>query len=220
MKGNRIFGWVGMSLLGALLSLATPARASFVAIIDFTGSGSAPTGSLLSLGYSFTVGAQPFTVTGVGLDVLAPPSGQDVRIYQDGTSVNLLVQPILGSDPTDGSGRYQYVVLTTPLVLTAGTTYDIVADLGSTAQVACCGVSAVSSDPNITFGASRASFTANTSFPTIDVFGVGPYFGPVFTGTEGGASVVPEPASFVLAGIGAAGLIAGRWRRRRCQVSA
>ena len=63
----------------------------------------------------------------------------------------------------------------------------------------------VSNNSDITFGQARSATTTG-AFPTTDSFNLGPYFGPSFE------AVVPEPTSFLLVGMGAAGMAVSAWR--------
>jgi hypothetical protein len=198
-------------LVSAALALlwggSTSARADFIPAVDFTGgTNSILTNSPETVGYAFTVGASPFAITAVGLEVVSSPS--TVRIYQDGQTVDLLTQAIAAGDPTNGSGKYKYHAVT--LLLSANTTYDIVYDYPANTNVF-INASTVSNDPDITFADSRLA-GGTGQHPTSDLFGLGPYFGPAF---QGASTAVPEPANLTLLGIGGLGLIGFGWRRRK-----
>jgi hypothetical protein len=203
--------WLRSSTLAAaaFLSISIPAKADFIPVLDFSGGQVLIyNGSNVTVGTKFTVGASPFTITAIGLEVIAPPNGQTVRIYQDGMTVNLLSQSILSTDPTNGSGKYQYENLAAPLVLSANTTYDIVFDITNSGSVFANGsVSSSSSDITYKGGVVGDGFPTNP-----DPFGFTALFGPTFQGPSSPAAV-PEPSALTLLATVVAG--AGFLARKR-----
>jgi hypothetical protein len=190
---NRMSALGAIAIVGTvLLAVPMPARADFMPTIDFTAAFPLSVGNL-TLGYKFGVGASPFTVTAIGLEVVAPPHGQNVRIYKDGASVNLLVQSILSTDPANSSGKYQYETLAVPLVLSANTTYEIVFDAVNGDRVDVGTGVPPSSDVDISYFDSVLG-VSDGAFPTSDFTHSGAYFGPAFQGTTE-ATAVPEPSA-------------------------
>jgi hypothetical protein len=66
--------------------------------------------------------------TGRRCQVIGIPPGNTVRVYQDGTTVNLTSATVTASDPLATDGKYRYQDLTTPITLLANTKDDIVVD--------------------------------------------------------------------------------------------
>jgi hypothetical protein len=198
----------------ACVCVAGQTRAEFQPAFDFsnprvtltTTAGSA------AFGYSFTTGTSPVILDALGLLVLthtpSAPPGTTVRIYQNGTMTNLASVSISTSDPTFTSllgNTYAYKAIS-PLTLMANTTYDIVFD-SVVNNGANASLTTVSNSPTmVTIGSGRFG----PPFPTSDLIGLGPYFGPTFEI----ATTVPEPASMTLFGIGAVGVLSYAWRKR------
>jgi hypothetical protein len=158
----------------ALLA-AAPGRglAGFTPAVDFNLNFVPPTdlGSPATLGFSFSTGNAPVTIDAVGLLSITPPNGQTVRIYQDGTTTNLLSvtipsnAPLSSLTPDNNNGhRFAYESIP-PLTLLPNHTYDIVADLSSTDLLVGLATPIVNA-PDITFGAARLLTGATGQFPT------------------------------------------------------
>ncbi len=164
-----------------LLSFSTLARAAFIPVVDFTGGGLTTAPGNFSLGFQFTVGSLPFEVTAVGLRAGTPPSGQTVRIYENGTTTNTLVQAVFASDPLSGNGIYKYVDLATPILLQANTTYNFVVDhLPGDSILVFAGAS--SNNPDLTYVQSIGDSNSAGLFPTADNVNLGAYAGGTFQG--------------------------------------
>jgi hypothetical protein len=162
-----------------------------------TASGGLPIGP--TLGFTFTVGNTPITVTGLGAwDGTIPGLlvTNTVTIYSStGTPLASVVIPP-GTGTTLDAG-FRYRALITPLSLSANTPYvlaDAYAAIGEELVNGFHGLPVITSAPEITYGQPRASFGG---FPTTDSPGLGPYIGPNFTFS------VPEPStlSFTLLGL-------------------
>lgn len=164
-----------------LLLFSPPARADFSPVVNFTGGGLTTTPANFSLGFQFTVGSLPFEVTAVGLRAGTPPSGQTVRIYENGTTTNTLMQAVFASDPLSGNGIYKYVDLATPILLQANTTYNFVVDhVPGDSILVLTGAS--SNNPDLTYVQSIGDVNVAGFFPTADNVHLGAYAGGTFQG--------------------------------------
>ncbi|MGE3537852.1 MAG: PEP-CTERM sorting domain-containing protein [Candidatus Tectimicrobiota bacterium] len=200
---------VMLAIVGTmLLSFSPPARAAFIPVVDFTGGGLTGAPGNFSLGFQFTVGSLPFEVTAVGLRASTSQSlGQNIRIYENGTTTNTLLQAVLASDPLSSNGIYHYVDLATPILLQANTVYDFVVDhLPGDSLLLQAGAS--SNNPAITYVQPIGDTNAAGFFPTADNVNLGPYVGGTFQGhTVAVTAPVPEPTSLLLFGSVLAGLV-------------
>ncbi|MBL8217607.1 MAG: PEP-CTERM sorting domain-containing protein [Bryobacterales bacterium] len=198
-----------------LLFPAAPARADFISSVSLAGGIAQTSPGTFTLGYQFQVGALPYNVTAVGLWAGTPPSGEVVRIYENGTTTNTLVQSIMGSDPLSNDGTYRYVNLAVPVLLQANTVYNLVVDLLPGDQLLLFST-ATSNDPNITYVQPIGDFGFGGGiFPTTDNVHLGPYLGATLQGEPAEQTPVPEPSSIPLF-ITGAGMIclACGWKRR------
>lgn len=188
----------GMTLAAglALLAFSTPAKADINPSLDFSGGSVQDVPGAFSLGYQFTVGSLPFEVTAVGLWSGTLATGETVRIFEDGTTTNLLSQSISASDPLSSSGKYNYVTLATPVLLQANTTYNLLADLNPGNKVV-LQVSAFSNDPDISYVKPVGDYGSGL-FLSDDNVHLGPYFGGTFEGHTVAVGAVPEPSSTLL----------------------
>jgi hypothetical protein len=197
-----------VGLFAASVGLPMTAQAGFVPAVTFSGGGSSSY-SGFALGYDFTIGTSDVVIDSLAVLNIGLAQDRTVRIYQDGSSANLLSVAITAADPTSGSYIYQDIA---PFTLLANTSYDIVFEAsGQTAAYS--NVASITSTPDITVNGG-ISGSAGT-FPTGDspiLTGVGthgPYFGPTF-----GVQTVPEPASIAMLGIGSVIVLIGYLRRR------
>jgi PEP-CTERM motif len=197
--------------LGLVVGVADSARADFVAGVDFSSGNLSQPNMPLTVGYAFTVGSTPKGVDALGLEVTSIPPGGTVRLYRDGTTVNLASVTITSANPLSSSTKYRYQTLGTTLNLLANTTYDVVYDLPASTNIF-IQASGVTTASGISFTKSVSGNSAGL-FPTTDFEAVGPYFGPSPEITA--PAVTPEPSSLVLAGVGALGLLAYARRRRK-----
>jgi hypothetical protein len=190
------------------LAAAGEARAGFLASIDFSGGTPLTPAIESSAGYAFTVGATPVSVVSLGLYV--DTASATVRLYEVGTTTNLASVAVSNLSSLSGDSRYRYEVLGSPVLLSAGARYAVVADLApSTAFVYL--VSGVTASHGLHSVGGISQLFASGGFPSGDATGSGPYFGPALEVQ----SAVPEPATWALIATGALGLIA-RGRRKRC----
>jgi hypothetical protein len=122
----------------------------------------------------------------------------------------------LNTDPVSADTLYIYHNIA-PLVLNAGTKYDIVADLPIKPSDNTHNAERIFQTANgsgVTFN-NAVSANGTGQFPTTDVltfFGSleGAYFGPTFQ-----IQAIPEPSSILLCGAAATTGAFGFWRRRR-----
>jgi hypothetical protein len=189
-----------LSIAGlCILAVAGEVKAGFIPAIDFaSGNGEGGEATAASTqGSKFTIGNTAFTVDALAI-YYPHAAGETVRIYQDGTTVNLVSMAIPStsqvSSPSAQGNEYEYQAIT-PITLIANTTYDIVEDFSADDGLH-FHASGLSGNPDITFSGS-ISTDGEGLFPTTDGFNQGAYFGPSFEGIP-----APEPSSFVLAGLG------------------
>lgn len=203
---RRSFG-LGLAVaLGiASITMACPARADLLA---FTAPGGLTTGhdpgNPVNLGMQFTANTT-FTVTSLGIyadpGVVAP---EQVGLYDNATQTLLASTTVGLTDPeTDG---YLFHAIT-PVVLTAGHDYTVVANVGDNSWSFSPPAPIV--NPDVSFIQSSYLYGNTLAFPTN--FNGFSYYGPNFAIAV--ASAVPEPGSAGLAASGVALLWA--WRRRR-----
>jgi len=198
---------------------AGAANADFNSALTFTGAASGAFGADTTVGSAFTP-TSAISINAVGLSSITfgqGPSSVTVRIYADGTTTNLLSQAVLSTDPVSTDTQYIYHNIA-PLVLNAGTKYDIVADLAINPNDNSHNLLRnfqIASGSGVTFNNAVSSASGIGQFPTTDTitfFGSpeGAYFGPTFQ-----IQAVPEPSSLFLCG--AAAMIGAFccWRRRK-----
>jgi hypothetical protein len=192
-------------VLGCCLLLlpAGAAKADFNSALTFTGAASGAFGADTTVGSAFTP-ASAISINAVGLSSITfgqGPSSVNVRIYADGTAINLLSQAVLSTDPVSSDTLYIYHNIA-PLVLVPGIKYDIVADLAikpsdNTHNLLRNFQNA--SGSGVTFN-NAVSANGTGQFPTTDVL--------TFFGT-------PEASSLLLCGAAATVGAFGYWRRRK-----
>jgi hypothetical protein len=220
---------INIAVIG-LLAIASLAHADTIAVTnDGNGTPASHNNNDLA-GWNFTT-TDPIDVTAVGIFVsnqtrrAIPTLVEDhqVGIYPGGGGANLAIATILGGAVPDAQG-YAYVALTTPLTLSANTTYFIGAyyNANSPDWMRASG-GAVTMAAGLTFnganlyynippgqGAFDPSSTANAS----NHFFVGnnSYFGPNFQFAPAG---IPEPGTFWLLGLSSVCLLVARRRLAR-----
>jgi PEP-CTERM motif-containing protein len=219
---NRLLRW--FLSCGLLLVSVGACKADFVPAFDFSGGTSVQAMSNITIGSAFTVGSQNVNVTAVGVNSQTFSTGPFpfviVRIYQDGTTTNVLNTTVSNTSALSNNGNYLFTSVT-GVTLTANTTYEIVEDVvfshsfGGMTYVTGASVTPNSAS-GVTFGNAVGDLSSNNTFPTTDTLGLGPYFGPAFQTT----AAVPEPSSLVLGSIAAGGLAVAGWRRRRAAIDA
>jgi hypothetical protein len=209
------------TVLGCCLLLvpAGVAKADFNSALTFAGASSGAFGANATAGSAFTP-TSAITIDAVGVSSFSfgqgPPT-VTVRIYVDGTTTDLLSQAVLSSDPVSTDTKYIYHNIA-PLVLNAGTKYDIVADYAvnpSDGSHNLLGVFQTVSGSGVTFDNAVSTASGTGQYPTTDTitfFGSpeGGYFGPTFQ-----IQAVPEPGSLLLCGAAATTGAFGCWRRRK-----
>jgi hypothetical protein len=209
------------TVLGCCLLLlpAGVAKADFNSALTFAGAASGAFGADTTVGSAFTP-ASAISINAVGLSSITfgqGPSSVTVRIYADGTTTNLLSQTVLSTDPVSTDTLYVYHNVA-PLVLNAGTKYDIVADLAinpndNTHNLLRNFQNA--SGSGVTFNNAVSTASGTGQYPTTDTitfFGSleGAYFGPTFQ-----IQAVPEPGSLLLCCAAATTGALGCSRRRK-----
>lgn len=172
-----------------------------------------------SLGYSFTTGANALDVTSVGYlndGAAGLNATHDVQIYQitSGDVLNPLAGTALFGTPvsvtTTGSSpaynTFSYTTLTQPVLLSANTQYEIVANnngngYGINAQNAVYG-------GGIIYGTSTYSASQTTPVFNGNTFGFNNIgnFGPNFTANTVPPAAAPEPSQFAVLGFAVLGL--------------
>lgn len=192
-----------VTLLG--LISATTAHAQFLFATDFdSGVSGFPLYTTGTYGYKFQVGNVPLKVTGLAAayDVVG-----NVRLYQDGTSTDIanvaLTDTHFAISPY--ANTYVYEMLTTPVTLSANTTYDIVWDNPDYGQAFSFATPGISLNSDLTLGSSISDFSTR-SYPTTDAFGAGSYFGPA------PLVATPEPSTLAILGVG--GIVSLSFARR------
>lgn len=203
-----------LAIAGIMVFISpTAARADFLPSVSVGNGSQATAPGTFTLGYQFSVGALPYLVTAVGLWESTPPSGQLIRIYEDGTTTNILSQAILASDPLSDDGMFRYVNLATLVLLQANTVYNLVVDVSPGDQIRALGT-ITSNDSNITYikPVGDISFGGGI-FPTADNVNLGPYTTATFQGAPAERNAVPEPTSAVLFMVGASLICLARRRR-------
>lgn len=192
------------------------AKADFIPAITYSSASTTSLGFPVTLGSAFTVGANNITIDAVGVNIAGfnINNSLTVRLYQDGAITDLVTASVLLSSPNSTTDpRFNYVAIT-PIILNAGTKYEIVFDSldGTEAGMLATGITSI---PGVTFNNAVSEFFPGAR-PTQDAFaGLGPYFGPTFQ-----IAAVPEPTTWALIGVGAFGAGAYAWRKKRLAIEA
>lgn len=192
------------------------AQADFIPGITFTNATFSNGSASFTAGSAFTVGVNNIAVTALGLENRSfnVNTSLTVRIYQDGTSTDLVTASVLVAGPTSATDpRFNYTVIS-PLVLNANTKYEIVVDIPDAVTLIGIFSTGVTSLPGVTYD-NAVGITPVGGFPTSDALAGGPYFGPTFEFTA-----VPEPTTWALIGVGAIGASVYAWRKKRLATKA
>jgi len=216
---RRTFAAIALS---CLLLGATRSEANY-AVNGFVPTSVGPSQDFFTLGYNFTLN-QTVTVTGLSIYDSRGSAGladtHQVGIFRTGDAL------VAGTATTVGPGSTLFTTpgpnpqvfagttLAAPITLGPGS-YFIGATYGPNSLDLLALTTAVTNfDPAVTYveaGFARGATLANQ---TNNVFSPQGYIGPNFTFTA-----VPEPSSIILVGLGAAGLLVGRFARRKSVVA-
>jgi hypothetical protein len=209
----------------ALIGVCTGAQAQAGTIALGVTGGTVRTDFGGTVGYEITVGAQPISVSALGYyngsgfqdNTGGIPTTHEVGIYNDATQALVGSATVTYDGTPAGPSSFTYVPVT-PFILAANTKYDVAAanvsgssnSNGNAAYL--LNATGVSVAADLTLGNSRYGGGGSTlAFPNNT-------FTPNNVGNIGGNfqfSVVPEPSSLLLCGLGAFGLFIAAQRRRK-----
>jgi len=213
MRTNSISGLNRtLALFALLLTLTATARAQLTLLTG--GHSASGPGGPYTLGTLFTVGAQPITISQLGVfdqGTNGLATSHDVGIWTSGGT--LLGQATVPSGTSATLiGEFRYTTLSGPLVLTAGQSYVIGAVFQAT------GDAAFFSDGTSTFSTAATGYsgryvsTTSLAFPTA----TGPSSAFYSANAVYVVGAVPEPSTYALGfGVVALGLAAYRRRSHR-----
>ena len=175
------------------------------------------------LGTQFTVGATDMTVHQLGLydgGTAGFVDSHPVRIY-DSSGTNVLASVTIDSTTPGNAGNYSFLALTTPVTLSANTTYVLTAWYPSldpenpasptyrTTNDPFRDLFAGSTGPTPGFSSDASSYSGRFSNNISDVFS-DQSFGGGYGGPNLSTTAIPEPTSLALLGLGALGLLRRR----------
>jgi hypothetical protein len=199
------FRWLCLVSALAFISLASPAQATD--LLTGIGSGSSNTSSHNNtLGYDFTVGANPLLVTDLGTLFTATSSGSQVGLWTD-TGV------LLGEvSATNHEGSFLWGALSVPVTLDPNTTYVLGAHdpVGETLIIN--GAGQTQMDSNVTVHEARIANNVGFAYPS-GIANSESYVGPNARYTVLPVPVPePSPLAYIAAGLTAFIVVV---RRRR-----
>ena len=204
-----------LTLLG-IAALPQAAHAQTPAFTPPAGPITADLSAIITVGYTFTVGASAISVTDLGyfdVDLDGLTSSHVVSIW-NGAGTQLGTGTVPAGVAGTLTGDYRYVSLGgSPIALSANTTYTIGATTTATGDETPIFVSvgAVAAASGVSLGAARATSGANT-FATTDAFGAGHYMTPNFKFILGSTSA-PEPGTLALLALGIVGGVVAKRRK-------